>query len=164
MDGGLDVDAAEGAVAQDRGHVPCGHTGQLQRRAALAHARAEVHLDDKKLWTDQQFEDSLDQWTSGQFFSIPPLREYVERRNAFLASHSRLSNSQVRFDRIDQIPAEPRPGQAVTIAATMGSLVAASKVELYWRTLGPFQIERMKDDGTGGDAQDALIRKGNHDH
>ena len=113
--------------------------------------RAEVYRDGKKLFTNADFDNALDKNVQGQFFTIRALKPYIQERETYLKSHPEIDKPRVEFGAVGQDPAFPEPFQAITMRATITGSNAASKMELWWRSQGPFKRVTMYDDGAHDD-------------
>jgi len=116
---------------------------------------AAVMADKKKHFPYQAFKDGITQdvTTSGACWTyFPGLQRWVEERQAYALSVPNVVGPRVELGFGAHEPAQPDPGQPVTVTVSVVGQELASKVRLRYRAgPGGFKDIPMRDDGTSGD-------------
>ena len=118
--------------------------------------------DRKKLCSNEDFQNSLEQDVSEGFHRVPALKRFVEERRKQLLTHPTLKGP---WPTIASISHREEPGEggttSIRVRAGVSRDVPVQKALLYYRTrrLGPFVSVVMHDDGAHGDgaAQDGVF-------
>lgn len=127
--------------------------------AARALIDAAVQADPKKLYSYTLFQNNFTSTVTMPYAGLAGgsqigVQQFVTQRAATLAPDAELAASGPTIGAIVATPADPDPGQAVTITAAVapaGSAVAS--VQLYYRATPttPYSALPMLDDGLSGD-------------
>ena len=117
---------------------------------------AMVQADPWKLYSYQDFVDNFNQTViieiGGSFVPAPGLSEFVQNRNAYLATNTKVDKPAPEIPSVAHSPQRPNPGAVVTVRATvLGPNADVGDVHLYYRSLGQFLRTPMFDDGNHAD-------------
>lgn len=116
---------------------------------------AAVAADTKKIFPYEAFRDGITQdvTTSGQCWTFfPGLQRWVEERQAYALSLPTVVAPRVELDFAAHEPAQPDPGQPVTVTVSVVGQEPASKISLRYRSgPGGFANVAMHDDGASSD-------------
>ena len=89
---------------------------------------AEVQRDDKKLYSYDEFENSIE---GGQGGRTPSFKQFITRRREYLLSHQELNKPTPKIISVSS-PENPLAGETVEITAKIDKMVAPDKVLLYY--------------------------------
>lgn len=108
----------------------------------------EVSKDTRKLYTTESFQKNITEEVSGGRRATPGIKEFVEGRAEFLENHKDLQASAPRIERVTT-GVKAKPGQAVTIKATMSVEPAVATAVLHYRAggHGPYRALPMRIEG-----------------
>jgi hypothetical protein len=116
---------------------------------------AAVAADTKKMYPYKWFQNGITQDVGGNgacWTFFPGLQRWVEERQAYTLSLPNVVAPRVELSFASHEPAQPDPGQPVTVAVSVVGQEPASKVRLRYRAgPGGFKEVPMRDDGASGD-------------
>ncbi len=104
----------------------------------------QVKLDDKKLYSNQAFDNGIED-----------LKEFVQERRDYLLSNRALLRSTPEILAVEQEAFQSEQGETLAVTATVGDAVSVSEVRLFIAA-GPFAFFdsiAMADDGRSGDGE-----------
>jgi len=111
--------------------------------------RSEVLADSKKLYSNDAFSRNVTQdYRAGG--TIPGLQPFVERRAAYLASHSEISKSVPQISKVSHSPALPKATDTVWVTGKVDG-GSVGDVSVWSRARGNFAQAKMFDDGAHHD-------------